>query len=218
MFIQNGFNMYSIIAAIIVILIALPLHELAHGFVADRLGDTTPRYQGRLTFNPLAHLDPIGSLMILFVGFGWAKPVQVNPRNFKNPKLGMMLTAAAGPLSNLLIAFVSLLLSRCSLVFLFPVSPDIGFNLSQILFWCCNINLFLAVFNLIPIPPLDGSRILLYFLPSKIYFQIMRYERYIYIGFMILVLSGALTVPISFAANQIFSLFSRICLFIIPGA
>jgi Zn-dependent protease len=139
---------------------ALTLHELAHALVAVRLGDETPRRMGRVTLNPLAHLDPIGSLIFLIAGFGWAKPVQVNPYNLRpGPKLGMGLVAVAGPLTNLLLAVVAALPLRFGLV------PNIGGGgilptLPNFLYLFALYNLFLAFFNLIPVPPLDGSKIL----------------------------------------------------------
>ena len=109
---QLIYLMYSTVVKLIVLLTALPLHECAHAWVADKMGDHTARYQGRLTLNPLRHLDPMGAILMLVAGFGWAKPVPINPRNFKNPKQGMALSALAGPMSNLLLAFVSAILYK----------------------------------------------------------------------------------------------------------
>ena len=134
-----------------ILLFALSFHEFAHGWVANKLGDPTAKYQGRLTLNPVAHLDPVGSLMILFVGFGWAKPVPVDSRYLANPRTDMMKIAFAGPASNLLLAFIGGTLLRI-----------IGFKMdpySTILNYFTIINISLAVFNMIPIPPLDGSQV-----------------------------------------------------------
>jgi Zn-dependent protease len=141
-----------------IILVALPVHEFAHAFVAVQLGDPTPRVQGRYTLNPLRHIDPIGALLIVLVGFGWAKPVQWNPRNIDiDPRLGSILVAVAGPLSNLALAVISLLLWRL-----------LGENemLASLLFTFATINVLLFVFNLLPIPPLDGSHVLFALLPG----------------------------------------------------
>ena len=183
----------SIIASLTLIFLVSPLHELAHGAAAVALGDKTPKWQGRLTLNPIAHIDWIGSLMIILFGFGWAKPVQVNMRNFKNPKAGMALTALAGPFSNFLIAFIA-----C--IFFVPVAnlcaPAFGsyvgaqsYMLEEIIWYTYEtfvlLNIMIGLFNLIPIPPLDGSRILSAILPDKYYYQLMRYEQYSFMLFII---------------------------------
>ena len=179
-----------IISALIVIFLTMPVHEWAHGFVAFKLGDPTPRYLGRLTLNPLAHIDYVGALMILLFGFGWAKPVQVNSRYFKNPKWGMAITAFAGPLANIIVAFISLLIAFGIIYTTTWLSYSViwlNFILSVFIF-IAQINISLAVFNLIPIPPLDGSKLLSALLPNRIYYRIMQYERYFFIV-IVLVLS-----------------------------
>lgn len=193
-------------SSLVVILFTLPIHEWAHGFVSTKLGDPTPRYQGRLTLNPLAHLDWIGSAMLLLVGIGWAKPVQVNARYYKNPKWGMALVAIAGPISNIVIAFIALFLWNAVGVLFIQlklIESTLFSVIGLFLFLIAQINVYLAVFNLIPIPPFDGSRILFTFLPQKYYFKIMQYERFIFIGVFALVYSGVLDKPLDIATNNI---------------
>jgi len=162
-----------LLSRLLILLIALPIHELAHAFTAYRLGDVTSRDYGRLSLNPLDHLDPIGALLILVYGFGWAKPVPVNPYGLsrgRNPTIGFALVAAAGPLSNLFLAALVAIPVRLHLV------PG-GF-LSYLVLYFVVVNIALAVFNLIPIPPLDGSRIAVAVLPQQWGEHILRLEPY----------------------------------------
>lgn len=174
-----------------IILLSLSLHEAAHAFLAYKLGDPTARNLGRLTLNPVKHLDPFGFLSMLLIGIGWAKPVPINARNFKNPRNGMAISALAGPVSNLLLALVFAALGSAYLHFIVPyvITPDNIQMLSyfySFFFYGAYLNVSLAVFNLIPAPPFDGSRILYIFLPAKYYFKVMKYERYIGIGIMVI--------------------------------
>lgn len=193
-----------VVSSLIVIFVTLPIHEFAHGFVATKLGDPTPRYQGRLTLNPFAHIDYVGALMILFAGFGWAKPVQVNSSNFKNPKVGMAITAFAGPLANIILAFISMLIYNTIDFFAVDTTPVFLFYIELLFWFIASINISLAVFNLIPIPPLDGSRLLAAFLPNRIYYNLMRYERYFFLILVLLLFSGVLDYPLEILRNAIF--------------
>ncbi len=190
------------LARLFVVFCTLPVHEYAHALVADKLGDKTARLSGRLTLNPMAHIDILGAIMILFVGFGYAKPVPVNPRNFKNPKNGMALTALAGPFSNILMAVVFMFLSNVLSLFgnsLFVQAFYVFFS------FAASINIGLAVFNLIPIPPLDGSRVLELLIPDKYYYKFAQYERYIVIVIFGLIIFGVLDAPLAFLQNHLYS-------------
>jgi Zn-dependent protease len=192
------------------VLVGFTVHEYAHALSAVRLGDNTPREQGRLTLNPISHIELIGFLMILLVGFGWAKPVQINPRNFKNPRSDELLVSLAGPFSNLLFGVAFALLLKV----LLTASPQFFFGgragsvLFQILSYLVWINLLLSVFNLFPIPPLDGSHILLALLPDRfVRFKLvyLRYGRFVLIGLILLGgLTGYSLLPIGFLTSRLY--------------
>ena len=165
-------------------LISLTFHECAHGFVAYKLGDPTAKYEGRLTLNPIKHIDPIGLLMMIFLRIGYAKPVPVNPMYFNNPKKGMFLTALAGPLSNILLAIVSVFFTE---LFSFTANA-VTVHLVQFFFLMSLLNFGYAVFNLIPVYPLDGYRILSYFMPDSFNNFFIRYGQYIQIAFVVLII------------------------------
>ena len=174
-----NFSLQDLAFTIPAVLIAIVLHEWAHGFISYKLGDPNPKYDGRLSLNPLKHLDPMGTLCLLLFRFGWAKPVQVNPNYYKDKKMGMVLTALAGPVMNFIIAFITLFIMMAILKF----KPDFFYNsilsyLFVVLDYTAIMSIGLGVFNLLPIPPLDGSKVLLSFLPEKMYFGYMKYERY----------------------------------------
>ena len=185
------------------VLLSLSFHEFSHGYVAFKLGDPTAKQAGRLTLNPLAHIDPLGTLCMLIFRFGWAKPVPVNVMYFKDRKKGMAITAAAGPISNLLLAFLCLLLFVPVLVY--AGWTAVGSYAANFLYIMVMINVGLAVFNLLPISPLDGSKILYAVLPNKIYFSIMRYERYFQPVMFLLLWTGLLSRPISFLRDAVIS-------------
>ena len=194
-----------------VIFVINPVHEYAHAVTAYKLGDKTAKYAGRLTMNPLASLDLIGALLLVLVGFGWAKPVPVNPRNFKNPKVGMAITAAMGPISNIILAFASLLVVA-GIVNLTD-RTNVTYYIALAFSFIAQINIILAVFNLIPLPPLDGSRVLFAVLPDSSYNKLMQYERYLSYGiFALLILSRLLGnfgidlfAPLDFLEDKIYN-------------
>lgn len=197
------------------ILLSLSVHEAAHGLVAYKMGDPTAKNLGRLTLNPIKHINPIGFLSMMFFGVGWANPVPINTRYFKNPRKGMAISAAAGPISNLCLAIIFTILLRLIMIpaeamidesLYVDIYGDTLFSnpaffflavLGTILYLGIFLNINLMLFNLIPLPPLDGSRIAYIFLPTELYFKIMKYERYIMIAFIVLLATDIITVPLS---------------------
>lgn len=184
----------SLILKIPALLLAITIHECAHGFVADRLGDPTARLSGRLTLNPLPHIDPIGALAFVLAGFGWAKPVPVNAGNFKHPTRDMSWVALAGPLSNFLAAFVALVLLALARNTL--SAPFIAEPVGGILIWVYQFNLALAVFNLIPLPPLDGGHFLPHLFPRASWSALHQLEQYGSLILLLLVMTGAIDIVI----------------------
>ena len=197
--------MMSFFSILVVLLVATPVHECAHGWMAKLLGDDTAENSGRLTLNPIQHLDPLGTICILLFGIGWGKPVPVNPSRCRKVKgkTAMALTALAGPVSNVLLALVFMIIYKVVFYTCGTVN-NISYFLAALIF-IIDINLYLAVFNLIPIPPFDGSRIMLAFLPTKLYFSIMKYERVIMVAIMLLLWSGILSIPLQIISNWIFN-------------
>lgn len=195
-----------IIASLLVIFVTLPFHEYAHAYVADRLGDRTARYKGRITLNPLSHIDYLGALAIILFGFGWARPVPVNANNFKNPKRDMAITAAAGPIMNLILAFLGSFLHYLFAYIALGKNSIFCIYVALLFDAFCVINIGLAVFNLLPIPPLDGWKVLGAVLPARIYWKIMAYERYISFAIILLICTGTLGVPLSIVRGLFYTI------------
>lgn len=183
-----------------VMLIAIPFHEAAHALVSHLLGDDTAKNAGRLSLNPVRHFDLMGAVCMVLAGVGWAKPVGIDPRRFKNPKAGMAVSAAAGPVANLLLAFGAMILYKVVSYAALNGAPSVLFDF---LWYMITMNISLAVFNLLPVPPFDGSRIFLFFLPQKYYFKAMKYERYIMVAVLLLVVFNLLNAPLRVCVNAV---------------
>lgn len=194
----DGLMYYALRA--VVMLVAIPFHEAAHALVSHLLGDDTAKNAGRLSLNPARHFDPMGAVCMVLAGVGWARPVGINARRFKNPKVGMAVSAAAGPAANLLLAFASMALYKALYYLTRAQAPA---PLMDLFYYMISMNISLAVFNLLPVPPFDGSRIALLFLPQRYYFQAMRYERYVMIAVFVLVIAGFLDGPLQMAVGGI---------------
>jgi Zn-dependent protease len=203
---MDRFNLTSILLNLPTLFIALTVHEFSHALVSDRLGDPTPRSLGRLSLNPLRHLDPVGAIFLLLFRFGWAKPVPINPSYYKKVKSGTSLVSVAGPVSNLILAFIGLFILRFSVEFLYQNQIYILIFLIQFIM----VNITLAVFNLLPFSPLDGSKIYISLLPDRIYFKILQYERYGFIAIMLLLVTGLLDRPIGFLSRAVLSGFGSV--------
>lgn len=217
MFNFANFNLISILLQLLfnfaALFTAISFHEFSHGYVAYKLGDPTAKNMGRLTLNPLSHLDPIGALMMIFFRFGWAKPVPVNPYYFKEPKRDMAIVAFAGPVANIFLAFISSTL--CAVFYL--IGEKLFFNVIVYrivyfiaeFFWnCAMLNVFFAIFNLIPFPPLDGSKILFSILPTEAYNKLLTYERYGTIVLILLSVTGILSNVLSKVAYPVLNVMS----------
>ena len=195
------------------ILIALTMHEFGHAFVAYKLGDITQKERGRLTLNPVRHIDLIGLLCLLLFQFGWAKPVQVEPYYFKNHKDGMIWTAVSGPIMNFIIGFISVLF----MMFIIKIIglTSITYHIMMFSQYCALVNVGLGIFNLIPIPPLDGSKVLMGLLPENLYFKILHYENLIGLLLLVCLYVGVLDQPLIHARSVILEGFMNIANFIV---
>lgn len=202
----GNFDLVQILIRAIAVLLAITAHEVCPGYAAYFLGDKTAKSMGRLSFNPIRHIDPVGAICLLLFGFGWAKPVMVNPMYFKKPKRDMALVSLAGPLSNFVLAFFGLLivklLSMTSIIYYGGIFIGYLFNF---LITFVMLNIGLCVFNLLPIPPLDGSKIFLPLLPSKLYYEIMRYEHLGWIVLMAALVLDVLDPIIGTLGNAVYS-------------
>ena len=199
------FSLTGLIAGLPGLVIALVIHEYAHAKAADVMGDFTPRMTGRLTLNPMAHIDPIGLIMLLVVRFGWAKPVMINARNFRNWRQGELLVAVAGPVANLLVAFISLL--AMAVLFKLGMFSE-GVRLVLSMMGLFNINF--AIFNMLPLPPLDGSKVLMVLLPGRLAYKLMSLERYSFIILIFLMMTPFLTMILIPLQRLVLSVFNLI--------
>ena len=189
----------DLLLSVIPALICITLHELSHGLVAYKLGDNTAKYMGRLTLNPVKHIDIMGLISMVVFKFGWAKPVPVNMHNFKDPKRGMAICALAGPVSNIIIACVFLFLY--GLLFIPLQASSIGIRVLEMIYMTAYLSIALAVFNFVPVPPLDGSKVLFSVISDSLYEKLMRYERYGMIILLALLAFDILSVPLGIATN-----------------
>lgn len=205
-----NFDFSSLIYVIPAVMIAFSVHEFAHAFMSYKLGDRSQKERGRLTLNPLKHLDPMGTIALVFFGFGWAKPVQVDPYFYKNKKEGMIWTAIAGPLSNFVVAFIATIVYGLLVKFNIPQQNQITWYIFMLLGYIISLNIGLGILNMIPIPPLDGSKVLMGILPEESYFKLMKYEMYFSFIIVLVFISGILTGPLVHARSLIIDAFLNI--------
>ncbi|MEE0434546.1 MAG: site-2 protease family protein [Peptococcaceae bacterium] len=195
----------SLVLTILAIIPAMCIHEYAHGWMSYKLGDPSPKYDGRLSLNPLHHIDLLGALFLIVFNFGWAKPVQVNPRYYKNPKRGMALVALAGPVANFILALLCLIVNN---IILRVTGGSVGmvvYYLYDFFLLSAMVNVGLGVFNLIPLPPLDGSKVLAMFLPTRWYYNYMRIEQWGFVALFLLLALGVLSRPLFYLRSGVLS-------------
>ena len=208
-YLQNLFReldldfLISTLQRLFAVVLCLTVHETAHGFAAYLLGDRTALREGRLSLNPLRHIDLVGLALLFTAGFGWAKPVPVDSRHFRHPKQGMAVTALAGPISNFLLALALVLI--CKVIYLYNYPSAFFVELFYMLLYAAQLSIGLGLFNLLPIPPLDGSKVLAAILPDRAYDLLMRYERYGMILLLILALTNVTGNLISGAISAVYT-------------
>lgn len=200
----------SVLASLFLVFCVIPMHEYAHAWMAYKMGDKSIKLRGRLTMNPLAHIDPIGAVMIALIGFGWGRPTPVDERNFKDPRKGIALTALAGPVANLLLGFVLLFIATAFYSLSGIVDTILGVAIYNFLYISAQITIYLAVLNLLPIPGFDGFSVLSVFLTDKQYYTVMANQQIVFIVVIVLLFSGLLSKPLSLIANLIIQLFITI--------
>lgn len=203
----------SLLITLPAVLLALMVHEVCHGLAALALGDTTAKIDGRLSLDPFQHVDPIGFLCLLFFHVGWAKPVNVNIRNLKKPKRDLALIALAGPLANFILGFVMMLFSVLLALY---SDTHIGQALGTFCYYTCSISICLGVFNLIPVPPLDGSKVLFSFLPFEWMFKIQQYQQWIQFILLVLLWFGLFNLPLAFLQGTVMQGMFRLIMGILP--
>lgn len=210
----GGLSFQVIIARIIVLMTAIPVHEFAHAYAAEKMGDSTARYSRRLSLNPLDHIDPIGALMILLLGIGFARPVPINSLNFRDHTKGTIVTSLAGPASNVLMALACLIVAKLLLLAYLATQITFLVGIFQVFTFMVSINLSLAVFNLLPIPPLDGWHAICPLLPREIYWKIQPYEHQIVWLVLILVWMGAFNGILGMLSSGLYTLLDTLTFFL----
>lgn len=210
----GGLSLQIILARLIVLMTAIPVHEFAHAWAAEKMGDSTARYSRRLSLNPLDHIDPIGALMILLIGIGFARPVPIDSRNFRDHKMGTIVTSLAGPASNILMALICMIVAKLLRVAFLATQFGFLVGIYQVISFMVNVNLMLAAFNLLPIPPLDGWHAICPLLPRELYWKIAAYEHQIVWLVLILVWFGAFNGILGTLSSLLYMLLDAMTFFI----